>query len=194
MSVLETYNQSDKVILDLVHFEVGPVKKTDLELAEAFNAPIYCFNLPTEQIEKSKDIKIKHFNVIYQMFDDLKAELAELAPLEEEEEIRGEAEVKACFKYDETNSKTIVVAGSRCVEGMIDKKLFFKLIRDGKEVADRLKCHSLKHVKTEVNTVKRNVEFGVSFEGWNEEFMSGDKLVCYEVRMVKSLLDWNLGF
>lgn len=99
---------------------MGPVKKTDLELAETFNASIYCFNLRAEPIEKTisnKNIQIKHYNVIYKLFDDLKAELANLAPMEEIEEPCGEALIQKEFSYDESNSKTIKVAGSRCVEG-----------------------------------------------------------------------------
>ena len=110
--------------MDLVHFEVGPIKKTDLELAETFNAVIYCFNLPIEQLERDQQIskvnRVKHFNVIYQLFDTLKEELNDLAPLEELEEIFGEAEIKASFDYDESNSKCISVAGSHCVEGKIN--------------------------------------------------------------------------
>lgn len=46
LNVLETYNANDKVVLNVVHFEVGPIKKNDIEMAEMFNAIIYCFNLP----------------------------------------------------------------------------------------------------------------------------------------------------
>lgn len=197
LNVLETYNLSNKVILDIVHFEVGPIKKTDLELAETFNASIYCFNLPVEKLEKAQtktNIDIKHFNVIYKMFDTLKEELANLAPLEEQEEIVGEADIKASFNYDETNSKCIAVAGGRCVEGILDKKRLFKLIRNEEVVKDRMRCHSLKHIKTEINTVKRNVEFGISFDNFHENFLPGDKVVCYEIKMVKMPFEWNLGF
>ena len=106
----------------MVHFEVGQIKKTDLEMAETFGATIYCFNLCVDQLEKNiqnKKIQIKHFNIIYQLFDDLKEELNRLAPLEEEEHVIGEAQVQECFSYDENNTKTIAVAGSRCTEGRL---------------------------------------------------------------------------
>lgn len=197
LNVLETYDSSDKVILDLVHFEVGPVKKNDLELAETFNASIYCFNLPTDPIEKTiqnKNIQVKHYNVIYKLFDELKAELANLAPMEEVEEPCGEALIQKEFSYDESNTKIIKVAGSRCVEGLINKKHYFNIIRDGEVIAERLRCHSLKHIKTEVNTVKKNVEFGIAFVDYDESLMSGDKIVCYSVNLEKTTLEWNLGF
>jgi len=197
LSVLDTYDLNEKVVLDLVHFEVGQIKKTDLEKAEAFNATIYCFNLPVDQLEltnTNKNIQIKHFNVIYQMFDDLKEELRNLAPLEEEEQQIGEALVQKCFNYNESNSKTILVAGSRCQEGIIEKKQYFRIVRNNEIVSERLRCSSLKHIKTDINTVKRNVEFGISFDDSNLEVMPDDKILCYSIKMVKSPIEWNLGF
>jgi translation initiation factor IF-2 len=109
LNVLETYTGENKVTLDLVHFEVGQLKKQDIELAETFDAIIYLFNLkpnPTlentfldkpssemTEAEKSKISRIRHFNVIYKLFDDLKFELNSRAPLVEQEDKLGEAEI-----------------------------------------------------------------------------------------------------
>lgn len=195
LNVLETYNSNDKVILDLVHFEVGQIKKSDLELAETFDAIIYCFNIPsTIQDSSNNKIKIKSFNVIYKLFDDLKLELSELAPLVEQEEIKGEAKIQKIFKYDQTNKITIDVAGSICTEGLIEKNSLFRIERGSKLIAENLKCKSLKHIKTSVNSVKRNVEFGISFDDPSLELESGDKIICYDLKMIKSSIDWNLGF
>lgn len=195
LNVLETYNCNDKVILDVMHFEVGPVKKSDIEMADMFNALIYCFNLsPNVTVEKEAESKIRHFNVIYKLFDDLKTELNNMAPLIEQEELVGEADILKIFDYNESNKKIIKVAGGRCVEGHLDRKLSFKLMRNGECLVERQKCKSLKHVKQDVNTIKRNVEFGFSFDDDNIQPQSGDKLICYEVKMVRSPIDWNLGF
>ena len=195
LNVLETYNSHDKVILDVVHFEVGQIKKGDLEMAETFEAIIYCFNLPpvTEDL-KDKKLKIKSFNVIYKLFDDLKLELNNLAPLTEQEEVKGEAKLLKLFKYDETNKTTITVAGSLCTEGMIDKNSKFKIMRGNEVIAASEKCKSLKHIKTNVNTVKRNVEFGISFENAHLKLEPGDKLICYDIKMIQLPIEWNLGF
>ena len=196
LNVLETYNAHDRVILDLVHFEVGQIKKSDIEMAETFDAIIYCFNLPAIATEDSKDkkYKIKSFNVIYKLFDDLKLELNSLAPLVEQEEVKGEAKIQKLFKYDETNKATITVAGSICTDGMIEKNATFKLMRGTEVIASNEKCKSLKHIKTSVNTVKRNVEFGISFENPHLKMESGDRLVCYDIKMVQLPIEWNLGF
>lgn len=195
LNVLETYNCNDKVILDVINFEVGPVKKSDVEMAEMFNALIYCFNLsPNATVEKEVESRIRHFNVIYKLFDDLKIELNNLAPLIEQEELVGEADILKTFDYNESNKKVIKVAGGRCVEGHLDRKLNFRLMRNGECLVEGQKCKSLKHVKQDVNSIKRNVEFGFSFDDDSIQPQPGDKLVCYDVKMVRSPLDWNLGF
>lgn len=131
MNVLETYpSDTNDVKINLIHFEVGPLKKSDLELAETFDAVVYCFNLPANptleqkhqsehphhhhnhnhnhnhnqgshaaQHESHSDAHggvkklVRHFNIIYKLFDDIKIELDLRAPLVEQEEKLGEAEV-----------------------------------------------------------------------------------------------------
>jgi translation initiation factor IF-2 len=200
LNVLDTYDSHEQLQLDLIHFEVGPIKKSDLEMAETFNAIIYCFNLPVQtQLESDKKVasRIRHHNVIYKMFDDLLSELNQKAPMVEQEETVGQANVLKTFNYTEANNKSILVAGGKCVEGNIDRKLVFKLVRNGEVINDKLKCHSLKHLKNDVSTIKTNVEFGLAFEQSSDVPVipkAGDKIVCYALRNVKSKIVWDLGF
>jgi translation initiation factor IF-2 len=193
LNVIETYNQN-KVHLDLVHFEVGQIKKNDLEMAEMFNAIIYCFNLPKLELSEQSKVKIRHFNVIYKLFDDLKNELTELMPLVEQEEIVGQADILKVFDYNENNKRFIKVAGGRCSDGLIERKHYFRVLRNNQIVYDKEKCKTLKHHKTDVNSIKRNVEFGFAFENASVLPQPGDKIVCYDIKLVKSQLEWNLGF
>lgn len=198
LNVIETYDSHDKVYLDLISFEVGPVKKSDLELAETFNAIIYCFNLPQQQVDSStndKKIRVKHHNVIYKLFDDLLKEINELAPLVEQKENVGQADIARTFDYAKTNSETILVTGGKCTDGYLDRKLYFSLMRNDTIICEKQKCQSLKHLKNDVNTIKANVEFGLVFENQKDIIPKpGDKLICYDIKMVKSKIDWNLGF
>ena len=43
LSCLDTYSSED-VLLDIVHFGVGPVSEKDVTMAQAFNAIVYAFN------------------------------------------------------------------------------------------------------------------------------------------------------
>ena len=119
----------------------------------------------------------------------------EKAPLVEQEEIIGQADVLKTFEYDVSNNKSILIAGGKCVDGHLDKKMLFKLVRNGTIISDKLKCHSLKHLKNDVNTIKCNVDFGLSFEDQQNGLPKpGDKIICYNLKMVKSHINWNLGF
>lgn len=205
LNVLETYDSNDRVRLDLVHFEVGQIKKSDLDLAEAFNAAIYCFNLPQTSIEldeenKKEDgtpkFKIKHFNVIYKLFDDMIGELNELSPDLEEEEKVGEAEVLKLFDY-QVDKSFIKVVGGKCLDGLLQSKAEFKLVRNNQVLIDSLKCKTLKQVKTDVSMIKKGNEFGISFDRELNDAQTpkaGDKIVCYNKKTVKTKIAWNLGF
>lgn len=92
LDVLETYDDT-KCKLDIVHYGVGNVTESDVELAEAFNAIIYAFNvdcLPNvKPMAKSKKIKITYNNVIYKMIDDIKEEINVRIPISQKEEVLG---------------------------------------------------------------------------------------------------------
>ena len=53
---------------------------------------------------------------------------------------------------------------------------------------------SLKHFKNEVESIKNDVECGLSFEDQSVVPQTGDVVVCFEYRKVKPQLDWNLDF
>jgi len=53
---------------------------------------------------------------------------------------------------------------------------------------------SLKHFRNEVESIKNNVECGLSFEDQTVVPQAGDIIVCFEYRKVKPELNWNLEF
>lgn len=56
------------------------------------------------------------------------------------------------------------------------------------------KVHSMKHHKTEVNSILKNVECGIMFESFLEEFQASDKIICYQIMQVPQNTSWNPGF
>jgi translation initiation factor IF-2 len=202
LNLLETYAAHDQVKLDIVHFECGYLTPTDIELAQTFKSIIYCFNVePDPNLKYDKNlVKIKHFNIIYKLFDDLKEELGQLAPQIEQEVIVGEATVQKTFEIDEKKTK-VLVAGGVCTLGQIDSRKTFKVMRpspDDPSVATCIfsneKCKTLKHMKADVATIKKGVDFGLTFDNRSLEFKQGDRIVCYETVLVNSTVEWDLGF
>ncbi|XP_073998780.1 mitochondrial translation initiation factor 2 [Rhodnius prolixus] len=189
LDVLETY-ESTKCKLDVVHYGVGPVSQNDATLAELFSAKIYAFN--TLVMKDVSSSSIKHFNVIYRLVDDLKSEISKLLPHKDVEEIIGEANVLQEFLINEGKSK-VPVAGCRCVKGSLKKSAQFKLVRSN----DTLFCGSLisiRHLKDEVDTVKKDVECGIRLSDPNVHVQPGDTIICFKIHKVPETIDWDPGF
>jgi len=53
---------------------------------------------------------------------------------------------------------------------------------------------SLKHFKNEVESIRTDVECGLSFKDQSVAPQAGDVVVCFEYRKVKPELTWNLDF
>ena len=92
LDVLETYD-SPQCRLDIVHYGVGNIVESDVNLAFPFGAVIYAFNVrcPDDVKKMAKDTKteIRPFNIIYRLVEDLKLRLNDKLPMTEAEEIIG---------------------------------------------------------------------------------------------------------
>ncbi|XP_033227277.1 translation initiation factor IF-2, mitochondrial isoform X1 [Belonocnema kinseyi] len=196
LDVLVTYTSHNACLLDIVHHEVGPVTETDLELAKTFNAVIYCFNtdIPRklDDIAKKQKIEVRRHNVIYKLIDDLKDEISRTLPKLKVDEVIGEADVMKEFEINEGRKK-VKVAGCRCTKGVLKKSGLYKLVRDG-EVIYRGKLSSMRHLKSEVDSIKADVECGLRFVDQSVSFQPGDTIVCYKLRYDPQYTDWNPGF
>lgn len=52
----------------------------------------------------------------------------------------------------------------------------------------------MRHLKNEVDSVKKDVECGLQLDDRTIEFNPGDTLICYEVVSVEQETDWDPGF
>uniref|UniRef100_A0A0V0G8W4 Translation initiation factor IF-2, mitochondrial n=1 Tax=Triatoma dimidiata TaxID=72491 RepID=A0A0V0G8W4_TRIDM len=189
LDVLETYNNT-QCKLDVVHYGVGPVSQNDTMLAELFNAQIYAFN--TTVLKDVSISSVKHFNIIYRLVDDLKNEISKLLPYKEVEEIIGEANVLQQFLINEGKSK-VPVAGCRCIKGSLKKSAQYRLIRSN----ETLFCGSLislRHIKDEVDSIKKDLECGIRLSDSNVHVQPGDTLICFKINKVPQTIEWNPGF
>lgn len=53
---------------------------------------------------------------------------------------------------------------------------------------------SMRHLKNEVDSIKKDVECGVRLEDGTITFKPGDILVCYQTRKEEQQTDWDPGF
>ncbi|KAL3873915.1 hypothetical protein ACJMK2_036992 [Sinanodonta woodiana] len=195
MDVLDTY-EDGRCRLDLIHYGVGSITETDIQLAQLFNGIVYGFNVEmqskTAELAKEMNVPVHLHKVIYKLFDDMKENLSKKLPSLEVPEIVGQAKVLQAFKVTD-GKKVIPVAGCRCTKGLLNKKLVFNIVRDGKVIHSG-KLASLKHHKSEVESIKVDVECGISFENFQDDFQVGDEIHCCTIKETKQEVKWDLGF
>lgn len=80
--------------------------------------------------------------------------------------------------------KQLQVAGSKVIDGELDKSLKFRLVRDDTCIIENLTIHTMKKFKTDVNKVEKGTECGLAFNGLKGgiKLQEGDVIECYRER------------
>ncbi|KAA0713329.1 Translation initiation factor IF-2, mitochondrial [Triplophysa tibetana] len=196
LNILESYDADDQCQLDVVHFGVGDISESDVNLAETFSGTIYGFNVAAnkavQQMAAKKGIPLRLHRVIYKLIDELKEDLSgKLTPVTEEN-IIGEASVLVMFDVT-VGKKKVPVAGCRVQKGQLDKKMKFRLVR-GRDVLWEGCVTTMKHLKDDVPIVKTGMECGLSIDDEDFEFRPGDQIVCFSESETKQNIFWDPGF
>ena len=177
---------TDKVGVEILSAGVGQITEGDVRLAIASGAVIIAFNVRADSavrdMARAGGVDIRYHSVVYRITDEIKEILSgKLAP-EKKENFIGYADVIALF----TVGKGIRVAGCRMSEGTIKKDAFVRLLRNNVVIYDG-KIGELRREKNEVKEVSGGVEFGMSFDKYND-LKEGDRVECYEVQEIKAKL------
>ncbi len=155
---------TDEVAVRVVSSGVGVITESDVHTATTSNAIIYGFHveLPSalkRQAQRDR-VSTRLFNVIYELIDDVKAELeSRLAPEIIETEL-GRLLVKAVFKT--TKSETI--AGGEVTKGKLSMPAFARVFREKELLADNLEVTNLKSGPTDVKEVPEGELCGISLK------------------------------
>jgi translation initiation factor IF-2 len=110
LDVIDTYDDQERCKLSLIHYGVGNITETDVEMAHAFEGfifslyilctkklkcigIIYAFNVnvpkKVKEVAAQKGVKIKPHNIIYKLVDDIKEEVTQRLPIVKVEESVG---------------------------------------------------------------------------------------------------------
>ena len=175
---------TDKVGVEILSSGVGQITEGDIRLATASGAVIIAFNVRADSVvrdmARGNGVDIRYHSVVYRITDEIKEILSgKLAP-EKRETFIGYADVIALF----TVGKGIRVAGCRMTEGTVKKEAFVRLLRNNVVIYDG-KIGQLRREKNEVKEVSGGVEFGMSFDKYND-LKEGDRVECYEVEEIRA--------
>jgi len=165
-----------EVAIHILHSGIGDITQSDVMLAKASNAIIFGFNVNvsdeiSEEAKKS-GVEIRIYRIIYDLLEELKAAMSGLLEPEIVETVLGNAKIEKIF--DLSSGK---VAGAIVKEGKITRNSLVKIIRDGKEIGTG-KISGLKRFKEDVKEVEKNLECGISIEGF-KDYQVGDILISY---------------
>jgi translation initiation factor IF-2 len=175
LEVIEQNIDPDNV--NLLAKGVGQVTEGDIELAQTSGALIIAFKvrLPgkIKQMAKDADVKLKAYDVIYKLIEDLQKQILKLIEPTIDEVVTGEAEIMQIFEM-----KGSRIAGCKVKSGEIKKTDSLHLKR-GEDIISDPQIGSMMHGKEEISIVKNKNEFAFTFRNKKQDFAPGDIVVAY---------------
>jgi len=152
-----------EVKANIILSDIGMINESDVSLAKASNALLIGFSVkPNSQAKKlaeQQHVKIKYFNIIYEVLELIEKGLSGLLEPEVKETVIGTAEILKVFKVSDAGK----IAGSKVTDGEITSKAKARLIRDGAVVYTG-EILSIFREKNQVKEVKNGVECGISLK------------------------------
>ncbi len=170
---------TDEIKVRVLHSGVGAITESDVTLAAASRAPLIGFNVrpnaKARVLAEREKISLRYYDVIYDLLEEVKGEMAgQLAP-ERIETIVGRAEVKEVFPAGKKDK----AAGLLVVDGFIRKGINARLTRDD-VIVSKTVIASLRRFKDDVAEVRAGLECGAVLHDTND-IKAGDMLELFEV-------------
>lgn len=170
---------TDEVQVRILHSGTGNVSESDVMLATASSGLIIGFGVDSDEGARRQasieGVDIRHYNVIYNVVDDVEKALKGLLEPELVEVIEGRAEVRAVFSAP----KGVQVAGLYVLDGKISRNSLVRVHR-GEEIISDTTVSSLKRFKDDVREVAAGYECGIGVKDFHD-FQVGDVLEFYRI-------------
>jgi translation initiation factor IF-2 len=177
---------NDEVKVNVVSGGVGGLTESDVTLAITSEAIIFGFNVRADtgarRIAEQENIEVRYYNVIYDLIDDVKAELTGMLSPELREEIVGIAEVRDVFR----SPKFGLIAGCMVTEGTVYRAKPIHVLRDN-VVIYQGELESLRRFKDDASEVRNGMECGIGVKNYNDVKV-GDLIEVYDVNEVARTL------
>jgi translation initiation factor IF-2 len=173
-AILQTIDEDSA---EVISSGVGIVTQSDVEMAETTGALVIAFQIKVsnkvKRFAKLQGIKIKEYQIIYKLIEDLQKQMLKLIEPTIGEVQTGEAEVLQVFEM-----KGRKIAGCKVMTGEINKNDLLHLMR-GDEIVFNPVIASMQHGKEEVDRVTAKSECGITFKNKKSIFQVGDKIIAY---------------
>ena len=168
----------DKESVNLVSSGIGSVTEHEIELAETSRSLIIAFAIKvprkTKVFAKDLGVKIKEYDVIYHLIEDLQKQMLKVMEPTIDEVVIGEAQIVQLFEI-----KGEKIAGIKVKTGEIKKSDLLHLKRSDKIIANPV-ITQMRHGKDEILSVKAKNEAGLTFKNKNLDFQIDDIIIAYK--------------
>ena len=168
------------VKVNIVLKGIGGITDSDLLLGKASEAMIIAFKVDIKPtIVKNAStwgIKVKRYDIIYQILDDINAQIDTTLAPKEEEVMLGYAEIREIFEKPKIGK----IAGCFIQDGLIKRDLKAVLMRNGVQVYSST-IHSIRQLRVDKHEVKAGQECGLIMSKFSD-YKIGDIIQCFETR------------
>ncbi len=155
----------------------GPITDHDVFIASSGQAQIFGFNVSASKSVKNlaanQQVDIFTSNIIYEIIDNVQAQVLKILEPTIDETITGQAKIIAEFKINKVR-----IAGVKITDGKLQKGESIHLKRDDKIIKDS-KINTLQQGKTEVESVKSGTDCGLTFSPYID-FKVDDVIISYK--------------
>lgn len=170
---------NDEVSVRIVGSGVGSITENDVRMARTSEAVIYGFHVDiasnVRRLAAEQNVSVRLYKVIYELLDDIKADLSSLLAPEVIETEFGRLVVKGIFKI----TKTEVICGGEVTKGKLVVPSLAKVKR-GDEVLAEVEIIALKQGPQEAREVQKGEMCGLSFKSESRvEVQEGDHIEVF---------------
>jgi len=190
-SVIDSLKALDtaEVAVRVVSSGVGAITDNDVRLAHTSGAVVYGFNVtaPTNirQAASRDKVELRLYRVIYELIDDVKADLERLLSPEIVETDLGRLLVRGIFN----TTKTSVIAGGEVTKGKLTAPSLARVYRGEELLMDEVEVVGLKRGPTDAKEILEGEMCGISLNTSSRlELAEGDRIEVFTREAIKRSL------
>jgi len=167
----------DKAVIKILKSEVGEIGESDVKFAQGAKAFIIGFRVKVNPIARNlatrEKIKIKTFDVIYELAQAIREALTKILESEIVRTDLGKVKILAVFRTEKNRQ----IIGGKVIEGVVKKGVSVEVFRN-EEMVGKGKIINLQRDKKEIDEVAKGSECGMFYEG-NIQIEEGNILQAF---------------
>ena len=154
----------EEIKINIIAKGLGNITEGDIARAEGSQARILGFNVKitpqAQRLARDKGVEVKSYKIIYELINDLKAEVDSLIQSKMVRADLGRMKVLAIFRTEKSSQ----IVGGKVLDGKVEANSLIEVMRDKAMIAEG-RLAKLQIAKQDVSTVDIDQECGIKFEG-----------------------------